>query len=62
MTTEKVGKQHIGYSLCISQSIAREFSEKAKTTTKRLIDLELKVILVHSSTEPHALYLSCTLS
>jgi hypothetical protein len=44
VTTEKVGKQHIGYSLCISQSIAREFIEHAKATTKRISDLELKVV------------------
>lgn len=42
-STEKVGKQHIGYSLCVSQSISREFSEYAKSNSRKIHDLELKV-------------------
>lgn len=44
ITSEKLGKQHIGYSLCISQSIAREFNEYSKINGKKLNDLEFKVI------------------
>jgi hypothetical protein len=45
-TTEKIGKQHIGYSLCISQSISRDFAEFAKSTTRRINELESKVYLL----------------
>ena len=45
ITTEKIGKQHIGYSLCISQSISRDFSEYVKSTSKRINELESKVHL-----------------
>jgi hypothetical protein len=45
-TTEKIGKQHLGYSLCISQSISRDFGEYARTTTRRINELELKVSLL----------------
>lgn len=44
ITSEKIGKQHIGYSLCVSQSIAREFNEHAKTNGRKIQEIELKVI------------------
>lgn len=50
-STEKAGKQHIGYSLCVSQSISREFFEYAKSTTRKIHDLELKVSYFHSCSQ-----------
>jgi hypothetical protein len=41
-SSERLGKQHIGYTLSL-QSIAREFFESAKSISRRIQDIELKV-------------------
>lgn len=58
ITTEKIGKQHIGYSLCISQSISRDFADYVKSTSKRINELESKVHLALSRHSPSPLSLS----
>ena len=44
--TEKLGKQHIGYANCLSQSIARSFTEHSKSSVAELNAIDVKVFLI----------------
>lgn len=41
--TEKLGKQHIGYATCLSQSISRSFLEHSKISVAALGAIDVKV-------------------
>jgi hypothetical protein len=41
--SEKLGKQHIGYATCLSQSIARSFSEHSKSSVAELTAIDVKI-------------------
>jgi hypothetical protein len=59
--TEKIGKQHIGYAVCLLQNIARSFSEFAKFSSAELADIDVKVrvcALLHVSIIPNR-FLMC---
>jgi len=42
-TSERLGKQHIGFSLCISQSIARELYDHGRSSSRRVQEIETKL-------------------
>ena len=47
--TEKLGKQHIGYAVCLLQNIARSFTEFAKYSNAELAELDIKVSMFPSA-------------
>lgn len=47
--SEKLGKQHIGYATCLSQSVARSFVEHGKDHVSELNAMDVKVRRYYTS-------------